>query len=350
MTLDDRAHTADIEKQKTMSAPEAAKFKPRPSIPHNPMINAGAIMVASLLYREQAVADRFDSIMQVWSDLCGCDHHSTAGQRPSFANSMYLSESATADRNFCLGYMMQESGAFMPGTNLVEILNLYFMCCSIELSCSMMAIVASTLANGGVNPITGKRVFSQPVVKNTLSLMASCGMYDYSGQFAFTMGFPAKSGVGGAILIVIPGLMGICTFSPRLDSIGNSVRGVAFCHAISQKYSFHNYDSLVSYVTCCALFCKIRLLPTKQSNSVRLYFHHIRYLRRGSKEKKNPSRWAHSFTTEQRVRALLWGASENDLTRVRHLLLMGCDINGADYDGRTALHLAASCGHLDMVK
>jgi len=141
---------------------------------------------------------------------------------------------------------MQEEGAFMPGTDLTETLQLYFMMCSIEFSCSMLAVVAATLANGGVNPMTGKRVFEQHVVRNCLSLMASCGMYDYSGEFAFTMGFPAKSGVGGGILIVIPGIMGICTFSPRLDGIGNSVRGVAFCHALAQKYAFHNYDSLVT--------------------------------------------------------------------------------------------------------
>lgn len=112
----------------------------------------------------------------------------------------------------------------------------------------MMSVVAATLANGGVNPMTGKRVFEQHHVRNCLSLMASCGMYDYSGEFAFTMGFPAKSGVGGGILIVIPGLMGICTFSPRLDGIGNSVRGVAVCHGLAQKFSFHNYDSLVRFV------------------------------------------------------------------------------------------------------
>ena len=181
---------------------------------------------------------------QVWTDLVGATETSSAGQKPSFANSMYLSESATADRNFCLGYMMNESGAFMPKTNLKESLHLYFMICSIELSCSMMATLAATLANGGVNPLTGKRVFEQIVVKNTLSLMASCGMYDYSGQFAFSMGFPAKSGVGGGILIVIPGLMGICSFSPRLDNIGNSARGVAFCHALAEKFSFHTFSAI----------------------------------------------------------------------------------------------------------
>ena len=180
----------------------------------------------------------------MWYDLVGTSRNASPTEKPSFANSMYLSESETAVRNKCLGFMMEEAGAFMPGTNLLQTLEIYFMNCSIELDCNMMAAVASTLANGGVNPVTGKRVFEQKVVRNTLSLMASCGMYDFSGQFAFSMGFPAKSGVGGAILIVIPGLMGICTYSPRLDELGNSVRGVEFCHALAKKFTFHVFDAI----------------------------------------------------------------------------------------------------------
>eukprot|EP00750_Incisomonas_marina_P021587 INCI457.1.p1 GENE.INCI457.1~~INCI457.1.p1 ORF type:complete len:678 (-),score=104.58 INCI457.1:1448-3481(-) len=314
MCLDERGYQSDQRKMKKMTPEQRANFKPRTKVPHNPMINAGAIMISSMLFHDLPIADRFRKIFNVWSDLCGCDSKTSAGQRPSFANSMYLSEAATADRNFCLGYMMQEAGAFLPGTNLRETLNLYFMICSIEVSARMMSVVAATLANGGVNPMTGKRVFEQHHVRNCLSLMASCGMYDYSGEFAFTMGFPAKSGVGGGILIVIPGLMGICTFSPRLDGIGNSVRGVAVCHGLAQKFAFHNYDSLV----------------------------------RG--KKKNPAAKSDRGSSDERSRALMWAASENDNTRAMQLILSILDINASDYDGRTAIHVAASSGHLEMVK
>ena len=85
----------------------------------------------------------------------------------------------------------------------------------------MLSLAAATLASGGVCPTTGDRVFSEQTVRNTLSLVASCGMYDASGQFIFDIGFPAKSGVGGGLLIVIPGKCGLSTFSPRLEGHGN---------------------------------------------------------------------------------------------------------------------------------
>jgi glutaminase len=96
-----------------------------------------------------------------------------------------------------------------------------------------LAIVAATIANGGVNPLSGEQVYSPATVQNILSLMNCCGMYDYSGEFAFKIGMPAKSGVGGGIIMIVPGVMGICTFSPPLDSYGNSARGVQFATEIS---------------------------------------------------------------------------------------------------------------------
>nr|CAD7418020.1 unnamed protein product [Timema poppensis] len=104
--------------------------------------------------------------------------------------------------------------------------------CSVEVTCDSMVVIASTLANGGVCPITDEAVLCPGTIRNVLSLMHSCGMYDFSGQFAFKVGLPAKSGVCGAMLIVVPGVMGICTWSPPLDSLGNSVRGVQFCERI----------------------------------------------------------------------------------------------------------------------
>ena len=131
---------------------------------------------------------------------------------PTFANSTYLSEKASADRNFCLGYMMREEGAFPEGVDILTTLCAYFMYCSIECTVHTLSVVAGTFANGGTCPVTGKKVFESSVVRNCLSVMHSCGMYDYSGTFAYKMGFPCKSGVGGALMIVIPGVCGFCTW------------------------------------------------------------------------------------------------------------------------------------------
>lgn len=303
--LDERAHKADI---------DSGVENPRPCIPHNPMINAGAIMSCSLVKPEWPLSDRFDYITKIWHQLAGVTEKTPAGQKPTFANSTYLSEAATADRNFCLAYMMQEEGAFPKNCDLNATLQLYFMCCSIECSSAMMSVIAASLANGGVCPLTGVRVFEPEVVRNTLSLMASCGMYDYSGQFAFEMGFPAKSGVGGAVLIVIPGVMGICTFSPRLDDNGNSVRGVRFCSALAQRYPFHAYDGLTDH------------------------------------GKEDPRNNPHKIVkSEQNLVALLWAAAENNLVRAQQLLARGTYVSAADYDLRTPLHLAASEGNHEMV-
>jgi glutaminase len=275
--------------------------------PHNPMLNAGAIMSCSLIKPETNIADRFDYVMAQWKALCG-------GAKVGFSNSVYLSERATADRNFALGYFMRENKAFPENTDLIATLEFYFQCCSIEVNTEQMSVVAATLANGGVCPITGKRIFKPKTVQNCLSLMSSCGMYDFSGEFAFTVGLPAKSGVSGAIMIVVPNVMGICTWSPRVDRQGNSVRGIAFCKKLVEVFNLHNYDNLT-----------------------------------GLSEKRDPRRSRLSIETD-RVIAMIWAASKGDLTAIQNLRARGIDVNGADYDGRTPLHLAASEGHFHIVK
>jgi len=277
-------------------------------LPHNPMINAGAIMTCSLIKPETEMADRFDYVLDKWTELSG-------GIPAKFNNSVYLSERQTADRNFALGYFMKENKAFPENTNLIETLELYFQCCSIEVNTEALAVTAASFANAGICPATGKQSFRPDTVKNVLSLMYSCGMYNFSGEFAFTIGLPAKSGVGGGLLIVIPNLMGIAIWSPRLDKYGNTVRGIDFCKELVNRFNFHNYDSLIKGVS------------TKKDPRLQKNESHI-----------------------NGVINLCWAASSGDMYEVQQLIARGVDVNAADYDGRTALHLAASEGHYRVVE
>ena len=277
--------------------------------PHNPLINAGAIMCSALLRdpHEVYLADRFDYVMSQWQALTG-------GERAKFNNAVYLSEKTTADRNFALAYFMREKKAFPPNTDLEETLEFYFQCCSIEVNARQMATVAATLANGGICPISGERVFTTKTVQNCLSLMYSCGMYDFSGEFAFTIGLPAKSGVAGALMIVVPNVMGICTWSPRLDKMGNSVRGIDFCKRLVEAFNFHNYDTLTGHTS-----------------------------------KKDP-RISRVQTKAESVNELIWAASKGDVGAIQRMDVRGIPLGGADYDGRTALHLAAAEGRTELVR
>jgi len=275
--------------------------------PHNPMINAGAIMSTSLIKIGSSPADRFDHILSGWSALAG-------GKRPRYNNAVYLSERENADRNFALGYYMREHGGFPDGADLLQTLELYFQSCSIELNSPEMAAIAATLANGGVCPLDGQRVLASRSVRNCLSLMSSCGMYDFSGEFAFSIGLPAKSGVGGALMIVVPNVMGICVWSPRLDSLGNSVRGIDFCQRLVADFNFHNYDNIT-----------------------------------GLTDKQDP-RLSRIESRTSKVDALIWAATKGDCGAVELLGIMGTDLSGADYDGRTALHLAAAEGRYEVAK
>ncbi len=140
---------------------------------------------------------------------------------------------------------MRKSNAFPKNTNIQDTLDFYFQCCSIEINSSNLAIAAATLANGGVCPLTNKQIFKQETCRSCLSLMYSCGMYDYSGKWAFTTGLSAKSGVSGCIFAVIPNFGGIAIWSPPLDAVGNSWKGIQFFQRLVEKYNFHNFDELL---------------------------------------------------------------------------------------------------------
>ncbi|XP_049905547.1 glutaminase kidney isoform, mitochondrial isoform X3 [Epinephelus moara] len=205
--------------------------------PHNPMVNAGAIVCTSLIKQGASNAERFDYVMNFLKNMAGNEY-------VGFSNATFQSERESGDRNFAIGYYLKEKKCFPEGTDMTSVLDFYFQLCSIEVTCESASVMAATLANGGICPITGERVLSPEAVRNTLSLMHSCGMYDFSGQFAFHVGLPAKSGVSGGILLVVPNVMGIMCWSPPLDKLGNSVRGIQFCTDLVELFNFHNYDNL----------------------------------------------------------------------------------------------------------
>lgn len=203
-----------------------------------------------------------------------------------------------------------------------------------ESTCDSMSIIAATLANGGICPLSEEKVLKPEVVRDVLSLMHSCGMYDYSGQFAFKVGLPAKSGVCGGMLVVIPNVMGIFTWSPPLDPLGNSCRGVQFCEVIKKIKQTKKR--------------KLTLLLHTQELVQIFNFHPYDNLKYAS-NKKDPRR--HRYETKGlSIVNLLFSAASGDVTALRRHKLSGMDITLSDYDGRTALHLAASEGHLECVE
>ena len=140
---------------------------------------------------------------------------------------------------------MRESGSFPEDTHIEDTLSLYFQACSVTVNCQTMASIAATLANNGTSPVSHKKVLDGDTVQDCLSLMYMCGMYDFSGQFAFEIGLPAKSGVSGCLFVVIPNQMGICIWSPRLDDCGNTVRGIEFCRKLIDKIDCHIFHNVV---------------------------------------------------------------------------------------------------------
>jgi glutaminase len=200
--------------------------------PFNPMVNAGAIATADLI-KGKDFPERVTRLVNMFSRYCGRDVY--------IDNSIFMSERMTGHRNRAIGHLMLNFG--MVGENIAESLELYFQQCSILVNCHDLAMMGATLANAGVNPITGQRAIQHEYVKDVLSVMHSCGMYDYAGEWAYRIGIPSKSGVGGGIVAVVPGKVGIATFSPLLDFQGNSVRGIKVFRELSERFGLHVFES-----------------------------------------------------------------------------------------------------------
>ena len=209
------------------------RFDERNMRPFNPMVNAGALVTTELIGGDDP-AQRLARVLELQRRCAG-------GAHLEVDPATLEAELATADRNRGTAYLMRSVG--MLRDDAEEVLRLYLQQCSVPVACRDLAMMAATLAHGGVNPVTGERALPRRRVRDVLSVMHTCGMYDYAGHWAFDVGLPAKSGVSGGILMVIPGKMGVGVFSPGLDVYGNSVRGIDVCQELSDRLGLHVFAS-----------------------------------------------------------------------------------------------------------
>jgi glutaminase len=204
-------------------------FDERNNRPHNPMVNAGALAATNLVAGD-GEAEKLERILRALRSYAG-------NERLEVDQETFEEEVRTADRNRATAYLMRGDG--MITGDVEAMLALYLRQCSVQVTCADLAVMVTTLANGGVNPITGEHCLKRDCVRDVPSVMYTCGMYDFAGEWAYQVGVPAKSGVSGGIMCVIPGKLGIGVFSPGLDSYGKSVRGVRVCQEISEHLGLH---------------------------------------------------------------------------------------------------------------
>ena len=277
--------------------------------PHNPMVNAGAIMVSTLLVNEGKTIEDFQEFYMKGS----------CADRADIDLPLYKDEALTGCNNHALRSLMLAKNCYPKKPTFEETnklaadgLDFYFIQCSMLVDVEGIARFGAMLANNGINPSTGERVVSPQTVKSTVTLMQVCGMYDGAGKFTKDHGVPSKSGVAGGLLTVIPGLGAVGSCSPPLNEEGNTVRGIGMIEKLSDMYSNIN------------LFYK-------------------------DQNKWDMTKRPHQ-TNLQTIIAGTNAAADGDLEAIIRLNVLGVDLNHGDYDDRTALHLASATGHLDVVK
>lgn len=287
--------------------------------PLNPMVNSGAIMVSYLINKHKnkdipedkvlEPADKIDEVIDMIIDCAGGEENS-ATSHIHCDSTTFKSEQFHGDMNESIAYRMRHLNAYGKSkpskSQITDTLDLYHQSCSIKINTEVGAAMAATLANGGICPISGKEVFDTDITRDAQVLMFYCGMYEFSGEFGFQVGLAAKSGVHGCILIVVPGEFGMCIWSPPLDEIGNSVRGIELCKRLANRgpYNYH-------------------------------LFRHV-----GRHKNTNPD-----IVYIQFMDAIL----KEDMKFInRHIKNM--DVNRYDYDKRTPLHIACSEGSFGIIK
>jgi glutaminase len=199
--------------------------------PYNPMVNAGAIAVAGMI-KGDSLTERSNRVVHGLS--------SYVGRHLALDAETFTYELQTDNHNRAIAHLMRASGALAGSID--DALYLYYQHCSLMVNTVELATMAATLANHGKHPVTGEQALQEMYVRDVLSVMYTCGMYDSSGEWAYRVGLPAKSGVSGGIFAVVPGVMGIAVFSPPLDPIGHSRRGLAAFERLSEALGLHIFN------------------------------------------------------------------------------------------------------------
>lgn len=223
-----RAVDAKIDVEPSGELYNEISLNPTTHRPRNPMINAGALVAASLIGGANP-AEQAERIRSVYS--------SYAGRELTLDEDIFASQVESGHRNRAIGHMLREFEILEGDPN--EAHEVYLRACSTMVECRDLSMMGATWANGGVQPVTGERVLSPELTERVLSVMAMCGMYDAAGAWFAKVGMAAKSGVGGGIVAVLPGQLSIAAFSPRLDEHGNSVRAFQACRRLSSKLELH---------------------------------------------------------------------------------------------------------------
>ncbi|QHD84890.1 glutaminase A [Gordonia sp. JH63] len=231
LALRDRGLDAVLERVDTEPSGDAfneISLEAETGRPRNALINAGAVAVHGMINGADP-NERVDRVIDLVSTL--------AGREVSVDKEVDRAELASDDHNTALAYLLRSAGKLDCEPD--EVVDGYAAQCSIRVSCRDLAVMGSVLANGGLSTGDDERILEGWITRHVLSVMATCGMYDGSGSWMATVGIPAKSGVSGAILGVLPGQVGLAVWSPRLDRRGNSVRGVAVFERLSRDMELH---------------------------------------------------------------------------------------------------------------
>lgn len=275
--------------------------------PHNPLTGSGALMIGSMIQANGSAASRRTKVEEMWAALSG-------NNKPTLNEDAFASEKRVADSDRALAYFMQQQGLFPRGTNVNQHLEFLWHCFALETTTEAQAVMAATIANAGVCPTNEQEILTPSIARHTLSVMFMAGMQDYSSEYAFSVGLPAVSSIAGVVMIVVPDVLGVVVWSPRIDENGNSIKGIDFSNKLTERFNFHNFDSALKNIG--------KVDPRLKKNATKM----------------------------SGVMAVTSAASIGDVDELQRLYAAGVDLNEAEYDGRTGIHLAASEGHLEAVQ